>query len=357
MAAEVRDVASQVPTAIFRFFGASLLGIVPIDAAPSSVASTWAVGDAAGYVIPAGTQVTIAATGSEIYGFEVLADVTIPVGSVTTAPGEVELQALIAGEQANGLTADPELVQPVSVDGSPVPVTAITLVGTTSGGTDAELDDDYLTRLVQELELLSPRPIVPDDFSTLYQTLPEVDRALALDGYNPADNTYDNERMITLIGVDASGESVAPAVKVAGAALFAPGGPYEREVNFVVNFDDPTYTTLDVTVDVTTIAESAPAQVIADVTATIESYLSPANWGKEYEVEALGGLEVSAQWDVELDHVYYLELATLINNVAGVDRITALAFGVTGGALAQADVVLPGPAPLTRPGTITVTTS
>lgn len=367
MAAEVRDVASQVPTTIFRYMGAALFGVPPIDSAPAYVTSTWTVTDTQGYTIPAETQLTISKTGTELYGFQVLTDVDIPPGATATQPGEVELQALISGIDANGLSGEIE-----TVDSLPW-VATITLqnadgsAATSSGGVDAELDQDYLDRLVGQLQLIAPGPVVADDFATLYKSVAGVERALALDGYNPADNSWTNEKMVTLVAVDESGNPASAAAKADGAALFATGGPYEREVNFIVNFADPTYTIVDVTVDVTIVANlqpaavpgasgPTPAAVVEAVRSELTSYLDPSNWGKSYEREALDSLMLSKDW-VLADHVYYLELTTLVNNVEGVARVTSLTFGVSGGALSGADLFLPGAAPLTRPGTITVTSS
>lgn len=358
MAALLRDLASQVPTTIFRYMGASLFGLPPIDASPAYVTSTWVASGTDGYTIPAGTQVTIAKTGTDLYGFEVLTDVDIIPGASQTASGEVEMQAIIPGTSANGLTAEPVLVDPAQMpwlasitlqnpDGTPA---------TTSEGTDAELDSDYLNRLVQELELLTPTPVTPRDFATLYRTLSGVQRVLALDGYNPADSTYNNDKMVTLIAVDSAGEPVAAAIKDEAVAMFAVGGQYEREVNFIVNTDDPTYTTIGVTVNVTHTADYAAATVVSNVEAALANYFDPANWGLRATHEALGVSELSEDW-LKQDTIYYLELTTLVNNVEGVDRVTSLTFGVEGMAFATSDLIIPGAAPLTRPGTMTVTTS
>jgi hypothetical protein len=344
MAAELRDLASQVPTAIFRYFGATVLGIPPIDAAPATVPSTWTMVDNAGYTIPAGTQVTIAASGSDLYGFEVITDVVVPPGNLTTAAGEVELQALIAGADANALSAAPQPVDSLAY------VASIVLVGATADGVDAELDADYLDRLVQELELLTPRPIVADDFATIWRiTTPGVHRSLGLDGYDPVAHTYNNERTVAIVGLDDAGEAVSPALKTAGQALFAVGGPYEREANFIVNTFDPSYTNIDVSTQVVVEDGWDDATVIAAVEAALADYLSPANWGRRSEREALGASLETDSWEDE-GTVYYLEVAQVINNVDGVDRIVALT--VDGGI---ADIVLTGPASLTRPGVITVT--
>ena len=57
-------------------------------------------------------------------------------------------------------------------------------------------------------------------------------------------------------------------------------------------------------------------------------------------------------WNSQLA-VRYLELATVVNNVLGVDYITSLQFALNGTALGTADVTLTGVAGLTRPNTIT----
>jgi hypothetical protein len=57
-----------------------------------------------------------------------------------------------------------------------------------TGGVDAESDDDYLDRFRTNAQLLAPRAILPSDFASLLQSVPGIDRALALDGYIPAVN-------------------------------------------------------------------------------------------------------------------------------------------------------------------------
>ena len=51
-------------------------------------------------------------------------------------------------------------------------------------------------------------------------------------------------------------------------------------------------------------------------------------------------------------HVYYNEIITNISNVVGVDHVISCT--VNGG---TADIVLTGPAALTQPGTMTITTA
>ena len=177
--AETRDVASLVPPAIFRYFGKSVLNVPAVDAAKSTAPSTWTVVDAAGYVIPAGTMVAFNRTGSEQVYFEVAEDVVIDPGQTSTASEEVQLVARVAGADANGLAA------PVSLVDSLTFVSTVTTTDVSSGGVDGESDDAYLNRLAGELTLLSPRPILPADFAALALRIAGVDRAVAIDGYDP----------------------------------------------------------------------------------------------------------------------------------------------------------------------------
>jgi Baseplate J-like protein len=196
--AETRDVASRVPVSIFRYFGKSLLGLSPIDAARARVDTTWTVVDNAGYTIPAGTVVAYPVSGDQQVYFEVAADVVIEAGSDTSATGEVELVALEAGTEANGLAAGSswQLVDAFAF------VDTITSAASTSGGVDAETDAEYLDRLRTELQLLSPRPILPNDFAVLAQRIAGVERATAIDGYIPAVN---EKQTVTITGSPTGG--------------------------------------------------------------------------------------------------------------------------------------------------------
>jgi hypothetical protein len=181
--AETRDVASRVPRSIFRYFGATLAGVPPLDATTATCFSTWTMLDNAGYTVRAGTQVGIARTGDEVYAFETVADFTVSPGS--TVANNVQLVAVDAGADSSGLGGAGtviSLLDPLSF------VSTITQVATTTGGSDAESDDAYLDRLASELQLLAPRPILAADFATFAREIPGVYRATVNDGYNPFHN-------------------------------------------------------------------------------------------------------------------------------------------------------------------------
>ena len=178
--AETRDVASRVPRSIFRYFGTTLFDLPPIASASASAPSTWTMRDNAGYDIPQGTVVAIRQAGDRLVFFTVRDAVTVLPGAVVTGPGEVILDAVEPGTAANALAAGAvELVDALSF------VDSIVTTAATAGGVEAESDDAYLARLATELQLMSPRPILPPDFAILARRVAGVHRAVAIDNYQP----------------------------------------------------------------------------------------------------------------------------------------------------------------------------
>jgi hypothetical protein len=87
------------------------------------------------------------------------------------------------------------------------------------------------------------------------------------------------------------------------------------------------------------------------VQAALTSYLSPVNWGQP----PYGDPTVVPGGWVNTTTVRYLELAQVVADVEGVNYVSSLTFRVSGGTLATTDITMSGPAPLTRPGVMTVT--
>jgi hypothetical protein len=176
--AELTAVAADVPAAIFRQFGTQLVGLAPQAGARATLTSFWTARDNLGYTIPAGTQVAYRVTGDDLIVFEVVGDTVITPGA-TTLSG-VALQATDVGTAWNAVPIGPlELVDALSW------VESVAASTVSAGGLDAETDDAYLDRLADDLRLLTPRPILPDDFSTLARNVTGVYRALAINGYDP----------------------------------------------------------------------------------------------------------------------------------------------------------------------------
>ena len=343
-AADVATIATQVPKAIFRFFGDQLFNIPAVNASPAVVETTWFVINNLGYTITQGTQFGVRDSAGDVHVFVALNDVSIPAGSTQATAGQVVGIATIPGADATDLGSIGgvvELIDPL------IWVDHITMTGPTSGGQDAETDDDYLDRLALRLQTISPRPILPRDFSILARDIPGVQRAATLDLYNPANNTWNNERMVTVISLDQFGINVGAPIKAAVAAYL----DGLREINFIVNTMDATVNLIDVSVTVTVLPGYNPTDVAARTQAVIQSYLSPAIWGMDDN----DNRNDPKTW-TNTTIIYYLELATAINNVGGVDRITLLTLGPHLGTLNPADYTMTGVVPIPTPSTITVTT-
>lgn len=340
--APLAEVAADVPPEVFRRFGETVHGVVPLAAVSATATVTINVADTAGYVVPAGTQVAIAATGDVSYGFTVLSDATIPAGSSSVTG--VTVQAITPGTAANGLTADPTLVDSLAY------VTSIVQTSTaSSGGVDAETGDEYLDRLTATLQTLSQNIVLPRDAEILALSVAGVARATALDGYDADTETTGNEKTVTVAVVDEDGAALSSTVKDAVAAVLAA----HREVNFIFYVSDPLdLNTVKVSADVVPRVGADPAGTVAAVETAIQSYLDPATWGLPGENE-LG--TYPGNWKNETV-VRYLDIAALIENVESVDHIVSgtLQIALEAGSLGTSDVDLVGVAPLVEAGTLDI---
>ena len=340
LAAEARDVASIVPVDIFAYFG-ELVGVPPIRAVPASVETTWTMIDNAGYTIPSGTQVGIRVAGDELVPFNTITETIIPPASTTAL--NVLIEAVEAGgEQSQiGTVGGPvELIDTLDY------VLTITQEVPTSGGVDAETEEEYLDRLRTRLQLLAPRPIIARDYAVLAEDIPGVERAIALDGYNPIDESTNNERMVAVVAVDTAGEAVSAPIKAEIDAYLQS----LREVNFIVNVFDPEYSTVDVTFAAVALPGFDPSVVEVAAEEAVAAYLEPSGWGLVAS-GAIGDSSESQNW-VNQTVVRYLELTQVVNSVEGVDYVVSLTFRVAPAAYASTDVTLDGAVPLPRPGTI-----
>jgi uncharacterized phage protein gp47/JayE len=328
LAGELMDVASAVPTSIFRYYGSSILNLPALEAVPASTTTTWTVRDNLGYTILAGTVVGVPASGDTLLGFEVAQDTPIPAGA-TTATGVV-IVAQDAGADGNGLSGAAELVDALDY------VVSVTLEAPTSGGVDGETDEAYLDRMRELLQLLAPRPILPNDFAVMARQVAGVARATAIDLYNASTGTSNQPRCVTVVVADVNGEPVSATIKTEVDTLLQS----LREVNFLVFVTDPTYLAVAVNFTVHPYPDYAPADVVARAIQAVKDYLSPANFGQVPYGE-------SATWLADTK-VRYLEVAEAINRVPGVWYIGTLT--IAGG---TADVALPANGGLPRAGAVT----
>lgn len=189
MIALLKDTASDVRTNIFRWFGATVFLLPPIEATHASATTTWTLTDTAGHVIPAGTAIGIPNSEGRLIPFETTEEVVVPIGQNKTAVGGVAVQAIEPGSEGNGLgtggtVCTLEDQYPWVAEGG------ILLVATTSGGVEEETDEAYLNRLVSDIRLMALAPITFENYAVLAKNINSVYRAVTINLYNPAVATH-----------------------------------------------------------------------------------------------------------------------------------------------------------------------
>lgn len=307
MSADLREFMSDMPDTIFNYFGQTVMEVVPETGSQAFFLATFTTIDTLGYVIPAGTEVGVRMPDGTLASFQVVADTTITAGTNTVTG--VTMTSLDVGAKFNGLlTADLLMVDPLTY------ISDVVGDAATRGGSDAETDDEYLNRLVQELRLMSPRPILVDDFTVLARRVDGVGRAYAINLYDAVSGLTGVEKTITLYITDDNGEVVSSTVKTNVLNYLQA----LREVNFVIYVRDPAYQNVTVAATVTAIVGYDPADVDARVSAAVDTWLSPLTWGLLPTGDAASGLWRPNQI------VRYLDVASVIKNVEGVDYINSL---------------------------------
>jgi hypothetical protein len=330
LVATVGENATDATTDIFRYEGANLDGIPPIDAVAATSTVTITIDVTTGYTIPAGLQIAVADAAGNLYDFETTTDAVF-AAAATTAAGV----AIVASDDGDAIgVLGNDLPGPVQLAESEVHVTAITLDTATSGGSDAEDDDDYLPRLIEEKQTAAKAPILARDFAVLSKAAStEVDRTAALDGYRPADGTTGHALELTLTPVQADGSDVSPGTETAIAAQFAEDGDTPAIVNFIVHIAKPNRTAVASHFTATARPGYDPADVKAAGEDAIRTFLSPADWGQPLTGETRA-FEVKSK-------VTLGELYNVLYSVEGIATVTALTVGLQGGALSAADYTLP----------------
>lgn len=352
--AATNQTASSMLTSAFRWFGLYLVpDAQPEDAVAATGQVTITFTDTAAHTIDAGTTYGVQ-LADQILGFQLVDDLDHAAGTNTEAG--VDVVADTPGTIGNGQTG--ELVQVDSLGY----VESVEFEAATDGGVDAEDDPTYLDRLRGKLRLQAPRPIVPPDFAAFPLDVPGVWRAVAIDGYDPADHaSYDpddpgtwKERYVTVAVIDVDGEDPGAAVRTEVDTLFngdaSAGILAKREVNFVVPVEVPTYTTFDVTWTGVAWPQYAPADVEAAGDAAVSAFLAPSAWGNPGVTGEARGWENVRQLTVD-------GLYAALRAVPGMRNVSSVTFRKGASAFASTAVTLdgsPGPV-LTRPGVISGT--
>jgi hypothetical protein len=401
--ASLSELASDVSTQIYRYFGANIVNVQPNDATPAVGTITITVQDVNGpYVIPAFTQMSFPDASGQLQGFETTTDVTVPNGSTTAT--SVFVQAMTPGSLGNGCSGSGDL------DSTGITfVTALTLSAPTANGTDAESDADYLNRLTSLFTTLTPTPITPVDFTVIAATQAGVGRAFTLPTFNSANWTLSGtltstSKNVTVaatanipLGATVTGTGVPAntyvtgitsgtvftmnnAATASGAETLTIGGQLNQGgyvtswvmgatdvlttpemaaiqsviqaeclTNINYNVEAPTKNTIAVTTAVVAWPGIDPTATQTAVTAAVTNFLEPQNFGQNSNAGAVQSGPTTQAW-LNDTVVRVVVLENLIMNVPGVHFISSLTInGVA------ADFSLAGIVPITVPGTITVT--
>lgn len=148
------------------------------------------------------------------------------------------------------------------------------------------------------------------------------------------------ERTVFVCGVDVNGDALSPTTQATLQSYLLS----KREVNFVVDVGTPTYSTINITFTGYAAPGSAPASVLAAATTALQGYLSPATWG--------GGAQTPPIWDSTQTTIHYNAVMALLGSIPGMQYIASLSIGIAGQSMGNADILMPGDAPLPVAGTL-----
>jgi hypothetical protein len=206
-AAEVRDVASNVPVTILRYIGFYIFGLAPVDATAATALTNWTMKDNAGYTILDGTNVGIRDANGDLVPFVTVGDFTVP--ALSTTASNIPIAALEEGANGSSLGSVGGPVELVDAIDGP---TTITLVAKTSGGNDDEDDNVYISRLIAYIRLMSPRPVKAQDFADLSRNITGIWRSAAIEGYNADFDLTGQAQTVTVFPVDENGAYVGNTI-------------------------------------------------------------------------------------------------------------------------------------------------
>jgi hypothetical protein len=291
-------------------------------------------------------------------------------------------------------------------------ITSVEATTTSQGGVDPETTQAYMARLVQDLQLMTPRPILPKDFAALSQSFAGVFRAVAIDGYNSSrtftdgSTTFGSSTLSSPAGAQFTtadqGRGVNPSATIpAGTTILTVSNPTTAIMSH--NATGPAgvtagqtivlaaYPNQERTVGVSAVdaegvvvSPTVQANLIAFLNAFRELNFIVTFIQPTYEVinaiftircasnvlntaaviaaaEAAvtsflspatwgGGAQSPPFWDTGSNVVRYFQIADVIGNTPGVAFVESLT--VNGG---TTDVTISGVAALTEPGTVTGT--
>lgn len=341
--AEIRSLAVDVPTSIFSTYGERILNVPPRIATSATGNATFVATDDAGYTIDPGTTFALPRSGNDLVAYQTLQQAVIAPGDTTVT--DVPFSAVEMGYAGNGLSGPGQMLDALRW------VSSVTVPVQTVNGQDAERPEDYVDRLANLFPAVGLRPILPIDFAILaLQLIPDVGRAVAMNLFDPADGSWDNQRTVTVMVAKADGTVCSQPTKDEVQAMLLA----LREINWVTHVIDPTYHAVDVHFSVVAFVGQDDATVLDQCVADVTEFLQPYNYRLGEMSPAIAGGEVinppQSGAKPRQQTIYVNELIALLDRSLGVDRVVSVT--ING---AAADYVLPGPYSLPTPGAITGT--
>lgn len=313
---------NRVPGAVVQAI--LLLAGVDRDFGAAPIASaTFTVADTVGHTIPGGTRLYLTLDDGTTVTFLVEPPgLDIPPGSST---GTVSIIGDVFTASANGIVTGTHLLM-----ADPVPfIESVVLASDVADGRDRESDNQWRDRGVARLSRLSDALVLPRHFEAAALERPEVERALAIDLYDPTvgPNPGDNPGHITVAVLGENGAALSTEAKDAIEQALEASAVAMLDVH-VVNI---TVTTVPFAFQIHLKAGFTSGSVIASVQDAVAAYVDPLTW-------KWGGV-------IRLN-----EMIALVDRVDGVDYVnTATINGVAG------NYTVVGAATLPKAGVVTVT--
>lgn len=321
-AAEIVYAANRTPGAV----AGSILRMFGLTPDPGDVAhgiATIHMADSLGHNVPAGTRLVLS-LGTNLLPLVLTTDVdlVVPPGS---SSGAVAVTAQDVGTRGTGIAVPVSLAMLDAV----FYVESVQLTTTLSGGRYPENNDDFLSRGVTALSLLTSTLVLPDQFATDVLVNYYLDgRAVGIDNYDGVGaNTSTDYGHVTVAVLKSDGTTLTAGEKTTlAAALDA-----KAQANLAVHVIDPTITTVAVTAQIHVLPGYSSAAVITAVQDALNGFLNPLTW----------------PWSAT---VRRNDLIALIEGVPGVDYLVAGQPSAPAG-----DTTLTGVAPLADAGALTIT--
>lgn len=336
MVQPLAQLATDVADEIFYRYGEEIVGVKPKEQTHASGKVKITFKDTAGYEIPAGYEINMPKTGSNLIGFRTTAVAVAAPGASSAT--NVPVEAIEPGLEGNSLVG---VAQPVDAIAY---VTTVEMTTETSGGEEAEESSVYLSRLVETMQTLAPRPILARDVAILARSVSGVFRAAVRDNYKVTTNESGLEKTTSVAVANAEGKDPGETVRNAVAALLSS----RREANYQFFVAPPNLEEIDVKATLVEATGFSHAEALAQCKAALERLLNPALF-------ATGPSAEPTIWEY-LTLLRFQDFVTVVNNCQAVDHYTVLETRKHGGTYsATADITMTGAFPLPVAKEITLT--